>query len=114
MRSTIILADAVQAADNKLFILGGGWSFTGPDVGPMGVAVLVEVGWHEANAAHTFRLELQDSDGRPAVLGEDGQVLRVEGSLEVGRPPGHPPGTPFNVPLAVNFGPMPLAPGDIP
>jgi hypothetical protein len=110
MKSTILLADAVQAAENKLYVLGAGWAFTGPEVGPMGVAALVEVDWHEANVAHSFRLELQGPDGRPAAIGPDGKPLSIEGSLEVGRPPGHPPGVPFNVPLAFNFAPLPLEP----
>ena len=111
MRTTLLLADAVQAADNKLFILGGGWTFTGPEVGPMGVAAVVEVDWHEANTPHTFRLELQGPDGRPTAIGPDRQPLTIAGTLEVGRPPGHPAGVPFNVPLAFNFAPLPLAPG---
>lgn len=77
----------------------------------MGIAALIEVDWHEANERHTFRLELQGPDGRPAPLGADAKPLTIEGTLEVGRPPGHPPGTPFNVPLAFNFAPLPLEPG---
>lgn len=111
MKANLILADAVQASEGKLYVLGGGWSFTGPAVGPMGVAALVEVAWHEANAPHTVRLELQDADGVPAQLGETQEKLVIPGTLEVGRPPGHPAGTPFNVPLAFNFGPLPLTPG---
>lgn len=111
MQSTILLADAVQASDNKLFVLGGGWTFTGPQVGPMGVGVIVEVDWHEANEPHHFRLELQDPDSLPVAVGEGGEHLRIEGTLEVGRPAGHPRGVPFNVPLAFNFAPLPLPPG---
>lgn len=111
MRATLLLADAVQASEGKLFILGGGWSFTGPDVGPMAVAALVEVSWHEANQPHTVRLELQGPDRTPARIGEPDETLIIPATLEVGRPPGHPAGTPFNVPLAFNFGPLPLAPG---
>lgn len=110
MRSTVLLADAVQAADNKLFVLGGGWTFTGPEVGPMGVRVIVEVDWHEANEPHNFRLELQDPDGHPVLVGETAEPLLIKGTLEVGRPAGHPRGVPFNVPLAFNFAPLPLPP----
>lgn len=111
MKCTMVLADAVQAAENKLYVLGGGWAFTGPEVGPMGVAVLVGVPWHEANTPHSFKLELQGPDGVAAPLGPEGRPLALEGSLEVGRPPGHPVGVSFNVPLAFNFGPLPLTPG---
>ncbi len=111
MRATLLLADAVQASEGKLYLLGGGWSFTGPVVGPMGVAALVEVSWHEANMPHEFRLELQTPDGHPAPVGDDNEPLTITGNLEVGRPAGHPQGVPFNVPLAFNFGPLPLQPG---
>ena len=111
MRTTIMLADAVQTADNKLYVLGAGWAFTGPQVSPMGVGVIVEVAWHEANEPHTFRLELQDPDGMLVALGDGGDHVRIEGSVEVGRPAGHPVGVPFNVPLAFNFGPLPLPAG---
>ena len=47
----------------------------------------------------------------PVLVDADGGELRVEGTFEVGRPPGVRPGTPIDVPLAVNFGPLPLRPG---
>ena len=31
MKVTILLADAAQAVEGKLFVLGGGWSVTGPE-----------------------------------------------------------------------------------
>jgi hypothetical protein len=40
----------------------------------------------------------------------EGQPLRVEGGFEVGRPPGVKPGVALDVPLAINFGPIPLEP----
>lgn len=111
MKVTFLLADAAQAVDSKLYVLGGGWSFIGPQVGPMALAILVEVPWHEANREHHLVIELQDTDGHPARLGPEAQPLRLEAQLEVGRPPGHPAGSPFNVPLAINLPPMPLSPG---
>lgn len=107
----MLLADAAQVAEQKLNVLGGGWSFIGPDVGPFSLAVLVQVDWSESNLQHGFRLELRDADGRPVQLGEPAQPVAVEGAVEVGRPPGHPAGTPLNVPMAITFGPMPLPPG---
>lgn len=109
MRVTLLLCDSAQAVADKLYILGAGWSFTGPSVGPMALAILVQVPWMDTNQPHPFRVELVDADGGPVQV-ENGPVM-VEGLLEVGRPPGHPPGTPFNVPLAFNFGPLPLLAG---
>jgi hypothetical protein len=31
VKVTMLLADAAQAVDGKLYILGGGWTITGPD-----------------------------------------------------------------------------------
>lgn len=106
-----MLADAAQAVDGKLYVLGGGWTFVGPQLGPMALALVVEVPWHEANQPHQLVIELQDADGQPARIGPAAEPMRFEIGLEVGRPPGHPQGTAFNVPLGINIGPMPLQPG---
>ena len=63
MKVTILLADAAQAAEGKLYVLGGGWSITGPDPSPMALAIKIEVPWDQANHPHTCRLELLDSEG---------------------------------------------------
>jgi len=52
VRVTMMLCDAAQVADGKLFILGGGWSLIGPDPMPSAIAIKVDVGWHEATRAH--------------------------------------------------------------
>jgi uncharacterized protein DUF6941 len=109
----MMLADAAQAAEGKLYILGGGWNLTGPDPTPSAIAIYVEVSWDLANMQHRWRLELLDSDGQPVMVqgpvGE--QALLLEGAFEVGRPPGVRPGTGLGIPLAINLGPIPLLPG---
>ena len=40
----MILADSAQVADGKLYILGGGWSITGPDPTPSAVAIKMASG----------------------------------------------------------------------
>ena len=42
---------------------------------------------------------------------EGAQPVVIEGAFEVGRPPGIKPGVPIDVPLAINVGALPLAPG---
>jgi hypothetical protein len=111
MKVTMMLADAAQEAGTKLYVLGGGWSFTGPDVPAMALAILIEVPWHETNRPHAFRASLQDEDANPARVGVEDRTVELSGSLEVGRPPGHPQGAPFNVPLALNVPPLPLESG---
>ena len=114
MMATIMLADAAQAIDNKLYVLGGGWSITGPDPTPSAIAIALKVPWDEANARHDMRIELIDADGRPIVVGSEpdgGNPVVIESHFEVGRPPGLRPGTPIDLAFAVNISPLPLPPG---
>ncbi|HET9088742.1 MAG TPA: hypothetical protein VFN54_00400 [Acidimicrobiales bacterium] len=110
---TMLLADAAQVADGKLYILGGGWSITGPEPVPSAVAIKVGVDWHEFNTAHHWELFLDDADGQLVRFEtpEGVQTIEVRGDFSAGEPAGVPAGTPVDVPIAVNFGPIPLAPG---
>jgi len=106
---TVLLADAAQVADGKLFILGAGISSIGAGPHPLGVAILIDVPWDRANIRHLWQLELVDEDGTP-VMANDRPVL-VGGDFEAGRPPGLQPGTPLSVPIAVNFSGLPVQAG---
>ena len=109
-----MLADSAQEVGGKLYILGGGWSITGPDPVPMAIALKLEVPWDRTNEQHALLLELLDEDGEPVLIpGADGEQvpLQVTGEFEAGRPPGIKPGTPIDSALAVNFGPLPLEAG---
>ena len=64
MRVTMLLADAAQEVNGKLYVLGGGWSVTGPDLPPMSIAIKLDVPWNQSVAPHEFTLELVDEDGR--------------------------------------------------
>src|SRR5262249_16481253 len=114
IRATMLLADSAQAAEGKLYILGGGWNITGPDPSPSAIAIYVQVSWDLSNTKHKWTLELLTSDGDPVdvptPMGE--QPLVIEGEFEVGRPPGITPGTGLGVPIAINLGPLPLLPGN--
>lgn len=111
----MLLADFAQVSDGKLTIAGGGWSLTGPEAVPFGIAILVRVPWDQANRRHLMRLELLDADGQPVLTDtEDGEAPVVffdDMPFEVGRPAGLKPGTPLDFPIAVNSGPLPLDPG---
>jgi hypothetical protein len=115
MKVTMMLADAAQAVDGKLYILGGGWSLIGPDPTPMAIAIKIEVPWDEANRPHRLKLSLLDADGRPVPVPTPAgdRPLELDADFEVGRPPGLKPGTPLDIPLAMNLGPLPLRPGQI-
>jgi len=108
-RVTILLADAAQVADHKLYVLGGGLTVIGPAPQPVGVAIGIEVPWDRANISHEWRLELPDEDGHPVLVGD--QAVEVAGRFEAGRPTGMKPGTPLLVPLAINFPRLPVIPG---
>jgi hypothetical protein len=111
----MLLADFAQVSDGKLTVVGGGWSMTGPEPVPFGIAILIRVPWDQANRLHTLRLELLDADGHPILMetddGEAPVIFFDDLEFEVGRPAGLKPGTPLDFPLAVNSGPLPLEPG---
>jgi hypothetical protein len=114
MKVTMMLADAAQAAEGKLYIMGGGWSITGPEPTASAIAAYIQVPWDRTNVQHEFRFDLLDADGQPVVAEtEEGgeEPVAIEGAFEVGRPVGVTPGTPIDVPLAINIGPLPLPPG---
>lgn len=114
MKAKILLADYAKVSDGKVDALGMGWSVTSSPTPPAAVVVFFEIGWDEANSKLPILLELLDADGQPVnVLGPGGpQLMRLEGEIEAGRPPGTPKGTPLDLQLAINVGPgMPLVPG---
>ena len=112
MKVSMLLADAAQAVGGKLYILGGGWSITGPDPIPSAIALKIEVPWTATNRKHRLELRLLDADGQPVkiqtAVGE--QSVELNGDFEVGRPAGLPEATPLDVALAINIGPLPLQP----
>lgn len=113
MRVTMLLADSAQEVGGKLYILGGGWSITGPDPTPSAIAIKLEVPWDRANHRYKLLLELVTADGEPVMVpgpsGED-VPLQVSANFEAGRPAGLKPGTPLDGAMAINFGPLPLEP----
>lgn len=111
MRVTMLLADAAQEVNGKLYVLGGGWSVTGPDIPPMSLAIKLDVPWSEANQSHRFEIVLVDTDGHPVGTEGGGPGVRVDGTFEVGRPAGLPAGSDIDFAFAVNVPPFPLPPG---
>ena len=112
MKVTMLLADSAQAVGGKLYVLGGGWSMTGPKPSPSALAMKFEVPWDRANERFHVAIELLDADGDPVTVdGNDASdPVRLEAQLETGRPAGLKPGTPLDAVMALNFGPLPLRP----
>src|SRR5205085_343171 len=83
-----MIAHSAQEVGGKLYILGGGWSITGPDPVPMAIALKLEVPWDRTNVQHKLLLELLDEDGEPVMVPgpeEHGEVpLQVTGEFEAG------------------------------
>ena len=98
----LITADAVQVANEKLYVLGGGWRYVYVQKFPvehnMGVALGILVPWEQTNVRHSVEVVLVDADSNSVL---DSPV--VQGEFETGRPPGIRPGSAQRVLMAVNF-----------
>lgn len=103
----LLVADAADAVNGKLYLLGGGWDrlkvpqLPGPPAIPFHVAVGINVPWNSTNRKLRFAIDVLDADG--------GEVLQLAGGeFEVGRPPGLRAGTPqrfqLTVPAQPEFG----------
>lgn len=115
MKVTMLLCDAAQEANGKLYILGGGWSVTRQRPVTMALAIKILVPWDGANQKHAFKLELvTEDDLLPTLERPDGsfepQEIQAAGEFEAGRPPGLTPGVPLDTHLAMTFGGVPLRP----
>jgi len=107
-----MLCNHAEAADNRLFISGGGIDQTMcPPAGPFGVhvgiGILISVPYTATNQAHRLEIRMVDEDQTfVQVTKPDGSMedFFVAGDFNVGRPPGLPVGAAQNVPLAVNVG----------
>jgi hypothetical protein len=99
--TTALLADAASVDNGKLYVHGGAWTVINaadlPVTHPsIALALVFRVEYTEALENHQVAVELLDEDDQP--LGP-----RVEGTIQVGHPPGTRPGTPASVPQALRF-----------
>lgn len=109
----MLLCDSAQAVDGKLYILGGGWSLTGPQPAPSAIAIKLLVDVPDGQVERHWELFLEDEDGQPVMIdtGQGLQAIEVRGEFTAQRPPELPPGTPVDINFAFNFPPFPLQPG---
>jgi len=108
---TMLLCDSAQSIGGKLFVLGGGWSVL-RKIEPrsnMALAVKLSIPWSQANEPHRIEAQLLTDDGE--VVEQEGQAIRAEGAVEVGRPPGLKSGTPLDASFVLNFQGLDLEPG---
>lgn len=113
MKVTLLLCDHAQVSDGKLYVLGAGWSVTGPGPINMAVGIIVDVPWDRTNHEIVMTLELRESDGQLVTQpGPAGPVpVSVDAGFEVGRPPGVAAGSHIPVAFAVPIQNMQLTPG---
>lgn len=103
-----ILADAVQAAGGKLYVLGGGWdtlfvaSFPGRHHS-LGIGLRIRVPWTMTHERLTVTIDLQDEDGKSIFEGRS-----LTHAFQVGRPKGLPEGSDVVVVRAFTFNNVPL------
>lgn len=113
MEARVMLCDAADVQGGKLYIMGGGWTWTVVSLPVIiGVAISIQVPWTEANVQHSLAFSLRDVDGNPVEQDtpEGRKPVRAEGSFGVGRPMGVREGSPLFVPLAFRLGPLKLEP----
>lgn len=112
MKLTMMLCDAAQAVNGKLYILGGGWNLIGPDPAPSAIALHIDVPWDETNQRHNLRLALVTDDGRPVMVqtATGPRPTQIDAGFEVGRPPGVRAGSSLPIVLAINIAALPLPP----
>jgi hypothetical protein len=79
----LLIADAAQVADGKLFVLGGAWSVhrsvNFPSPIQFAVCLSVLVPWQEAGTRHPVTLTIADEAGVPI-------IPPLNGQFEVGKP----------------------------
>lgn len=107
----MLLCDSAQSIGGKLFILGGGWSMIKKTDQPMTMALAVKLSipWSQANERHRIEARLMTSDG--GEVENEGNGVRADGEIEVGRPPGLKQGTPLDAAFVLTFQGLSLDPG---
>lgn len=85
--ATVLLCDAAESVNGKLYILGAGWSqFQADQPVNMVLAIKLLIPWNRANETITVRVSLADEDREETVVLDPGAV-EGEAKLEMGRPP---------------------------
>lgn len=97
----MMLADAAQVTNNKLYVIGGGWErlTVGSDF-PLrqraSLALSFSIPWEDTNQRHGFSVRIMDEDGKE-IHGA------INGHFETGRPAGLQPGAEQRVQVAIDL-----------
>jgi hypothetical protein len=98
----LMLANHAEAVNGLLYVSGGGWAHhwrgpqnpEAPTVSHVGIGLTILIGWNETNRPYQFSVTMDSADGT--------EMLRLEGRLESGRPPGEAEGTDLRSAVAIN------------
>jgi hypothetical protein len=109
----VLIADAVENVNGKLYVMGGGWavfrSASFPVQVRFGIAASLLVSWEETNAQHDVHIKVAENPDRPRQAANI-QPLEIGSKIQVMRPPGLEEGSMQRVFLAVNGNlPIPYA-----
>jgi hypothetical protein len=114
----VILCNHAEAAENKLFLTGGGINMcfvapTPPHIITIGLGIIVHVPWQLTNQPHTLSINLRDADSNPIVPWApegtpDPPPVQLKAPFNVGRPPFMPAGDDQTIAVATNFQNLPL------
>lgn len=108
--ATVVLCDAAQSADGKLYLMGGGWTRIAADAtANMALGIIVHVPFDMSNQQLPLIAELLDDDGRTVNI--NGSEVKAEAQFEMGRPAGLKQGEQLSTPFAMNFRGLDLPPG---
>lgn len=107
----MLLCDAAQNVEGKLYILGAGWSqFLANNPTNMSLAIKLLIPYSRATYPAHVRASLLNADSAEVIDFGVGPV-RLEATVELGLPPGTPRGTPLDASLVMNFPGVRLTPG---
>jgi hypothetical protein len=98
----LMLANHAEAVNGLLYVSGAGWAHhwrgpqdpAAPTVSHVGIGLTILVGWNETNRPYQFAVTMDSEDGT--------EMLRLEGRLEAGRPPGETEGADLRSAVALN------------
>lgn len=103
----LILANHVEVQNGLLYVSGGGWSEHWRVVPPdspapptkLGIGVSILTPWNDHNRRQQLTVTVEHEDGGDP-------LAKIEGEIEVGRPPGLASGQDLRSAVAVNIDPI--------
>lgn len=102
----MLLADSAQAVDGKLYVLGGGWTVTGPKPTRLAIALTLELDPDQVGKQQHLRLDLMDEETGELVPGPEEGYLHMEVGFVYSASEETPAGAPANAVFAFELGPQ--------